>query len=299
MKLCLAMPSKGHETFLEAAVRSVLTAWPAAGELEFRILDAGTDEGTLVRVRRLIEDVDGAELRSKPDAGQADALRRCFAATDADILGWLNSDDLLLPGAIDHVLERFWANDSIDVLYGNALFVDAGGRCIGSYPVTGFDGQLLKSFCFLSQPSTFFRASAYAAVDGIDAGLDFALDYDLWLRLLAEGARFQHSRRVLSATRLHSSTKTGTGESQFTREVAECQQRAFPGEAVAERAAWQRYRHAYCEGGNRAVAFLVGTVTGGPLPALPRRVSWGLRLLLLHARAWLRARGFAGRDLAV
>jgi len=299
MKICLAMPSKGHEEFVQDAVRSVLSAWPVAGELEFRILDAGTGEATLEGIRVLISGFEGARLDSRPDAGQADALRRCFAETDADVLGWLNADDLLLSGALDHVLDCFEKEERTDVLYGNALFVDERGHCTGAYPVSGFDAELLKSFCFISQPSTFFRRSIYAQVGGIDPDLNFALDYDLWLRFLKVGARFSRTDRILSATRLHQSTKTDTGGPKFTREVIECQARVFPGEAAPERAAWKRYRRGFCQGMNRAIAFLEGMFAGGPLRELPARLTWGLKISVLYCKAWVRARQFSGRAVEI
>ena len=295
MKICLAIPSKDHQAYIEQAVKSVLAAWPSGGQLELRILHTGADSAALCRVKRLIEPVEGASLICESDRGQADALYRCFAETDAELLGWLNSDDLLLPGALDHVFERFDRDNQIDVLYGNALFIDQHGACIGAYPVSEFDPDLLKSFCFISQPSTFFRRAVYSRVGGIDPGLQFALDYDLWLRLLKLGATFMHSRRVISATRLHGLTKTNLGGIPFTQEVNECQERIFPAETVAGRSAWKGYRARFHQGAARTPAFLAGIFAGGPVPQLPSRLRWGLKIALLHGQARLRARKYVGR----
>jgi hypothetical protein len=79
----------------------------------------------------------------------------------------------------------------------------------------------------------FFRKSAYRQAGGIDATLDYALDYDLWLRMLATDARFAYIPELLSATRLHGKSKTATGQSAFTREVLACQARHFPDSAKA------------------------------------------------------------------
>jgi len=290
MKLCLAMPSLGHEEFVEDAVRSVLSAWPGEGALEFRILDAGSSEQVRERIRTLIRDVDGAQLHCRPDRGQADALRRCFSETDADILGWLNTDDLVLPGALDIVLRRFAADDTVDALYGDGLFIDSKGSIRGAYPVSRFDANLLKSFCFISQPSTFFRRSAYQRAGGIDAELQFAMDYDLWLKMLKTGARFERIRGFLSATRLHDETKTAMKHEEFTDEVLSCQHRAFPAAASVERAAWRSYRYRMANGVPRSFAFLQASLFGGQLRGLPRRLVWSARLAWLLGIAAIRAR---------
>ena len=62
-------------------------------------------------------------MRIQSDAGQADALNRGFKYSDGSILGWVNSDDVLLPGALETVVEVFEANPNIEVVYGGAFFL--------------------------------------------------------------------------------------------------------------------------------------------------------------------------------
>jgi hypothetical protein len=283
------MPSLGHEGYFETAVNSVLAARPTQADFEFRILDAGSSEPVRARMAKMIRGIDGARLECRPDRGQADALRRCFADTDADVLGWLNTDDVILPGALDRVLARFAADDTVDVVYGEGLFIDERGRVKGAYPVARFDAELLKSFCYLSQPSTFFRGAAYERAGGIDARLRFAMDYDLWLRLLKTGARFERIRGFLSATRLHEHTKTATGRQRFTAEVVAAQHNAFPDQATAERAAWQAYRRRVERGLPRPGALVRAVLRGGNARDLPRRLRWAAKVAGLHGMARLRS----------
>lgn len=298
MKLCLLIPSLNQAGFLESAVRSVADQIRGLSSADVRLMDGGSEPEGLHIIENLEREYPKLKVDRGPDQGQADALEKGFATTDADILGWLNSDDLLLPGALQKVLHEFFQRPEIDVIYGDALFIDEEGACIGAYPTAPFDPQLLKSFCYFSQPSVFFRKAAYVRAGGVDAKLDYAIDYDLWLRLLASGARFYYLPELLSATRLHSQTKTSTGQGGFTGEVRTCQSRHFPEPGSAGRAVWESYRR------------LVGAAPGLPRSAalglawmrrlvywkqIPESSAWVYRVGKLHRLAARRAKPYLGK----
>ncbi|MDA3932758.1 MAG: glycosyltransferase family 2 protein [Gammaproteobacteria bacterium] len=298
MKLCILVPSLNQPEYLEYALRSILDQLPRQTPTEVRIMDGGSGPKVLKIAERMGREYSELEVSSIADRGQADALARGFDETDADILGWLNSDDLLLPGALHKVLDRFRHRPEVDVIYGDALFIDAGGTCTGAYPTAPFDPELLKSFCYFSQPSVFFRKSAYRQAGGIDATLDYALDYDLWLRMLATDARFAYIPELLSATRLHGKSKTATGQSAFTREVLACQARHFPDSAKAARAVWRSYRKlitahpTLSRSSALSLAWLLQLVH---LQQLPEITAWVCRIARLYLQARRRARPYLGR----
>jgi len=298
MKLCIVIPSFNQADFLEASVRSVVEQTTALPGAEVRLMDGGSGLEVLEIIERLKRDYPQLEVQSRPDDGQADALARGFAATDADIIGWLNSDDLLLPGALNKVLSGFGRWPESHVIYGDALFIDERGVCTGAYPTAPFDPELLKSFCYLSQPSVFFRRSAYLGAGGIDAELRYAIDYDLWLRLLANGARFRYLPEILSATRLHDQSKTATGQTAFTREVRACQTRHFPGSANAGRALWESYRRLIIKAPWlwRPIALLLAWLGRLARPKeIPENAAWAYRVSQLHRRARKRAKPHLGK----
>ena len=95
-------------------------------------------------------------------------------------------------------------NRAATVLYGRSYFTDVEGKVIGKYPTEPFDVRRLAQFNFICQPSTFFSKHALDAVGGLDRGLHYVMDYDLWIRLaghfeftyLLQSFRIQASRRV-------------------------------------------------------------------------------------------------------
>ena len=69
---------------------------------------------------------------SEKDAGQGDAINKGFAHARGDILGWLNSDDTYLPGAISAAVKVFQENPEVVIVYGDMLAVDEHGRTLNT-----------------------------------------------------------------------------------------------------------------------------------------------------------------------
>src|SRR5205085_2928876 len=122
-------PSYNQGAFLEETLRSVLDqGYPA---LEYIVMDgASTDESPQI-IRRYADRL--AHWQSQPDAGQADAIAAGFARATGDIMCWVNSDDVLLPGALARVGAFFRDHPRAQFLYGNRLVIDAASREIGRH----------------------------------------------------------------------------------------------------------------------------------------------------------------------
>src|SRR5574341_2680016 len=98
-QVSIIMPCYQQVAFLEEAARSVLDQQGA--EVELLVMDPGSTDGSrelLVRLRR--EYGERLVLHFEPDNGQSDAVNRGMALARAHVLGWLNSDDRLRPGAV-------------------------------------------------------------------------------------------------------------------------------------------------------------------------------------------------------
>ena len=188
--------------FLEAAVESVLAQnYP---DVAIVVRDGGSIDNSEQVVRSFGPPVWWV---SAPDHGPADALQQAFAAARSELLGWLNADDLLLPGALHALAAGLKANPAAVAAYGLADFIDEQGERTGTYPVkTGAEGDLGRE-CFVCQPACLFRAEAYRAAGGIDCRWDCAFDYDLWIRLAKLGSFVQVDQQC-ALQRLHPGAKT-------------------------------------------------------------------------------------------
>jgi glycosyltransferase involved in cell wall biosynthesis len=137
-----------------------------------------------------LRDQYGAALRLHfaPDDGQADAVNRGMALARGRVLGWLNSDDRLRPGALRQVLplldgpEPRW-------LYGRCGMIDERGRPVSPYIVwyknlrgRRFSLYKLLTEDFIPQMATFWNRPLWNAAGTLDKACHLAMDYDLFLR---------------------------------------------------------------------------------------------------------------------
>lgn len=179
-RVTLVTPSYNARPYLGAAIRSVLDQdYP---DIEYLVMDGGSSDGTVELLR---EFGDRVHWVSERDGGQADAIARGFERTSGAILGWLNADDALKPGAVRTAVAALQAHPGAALVYGQADFIDGAGAPIG--PCTVVEPysrhRLLHYGDYIIQPAAFFTRAAYAAVGGLDTSLHWAMDWDLWLRL--------------------------------------------------------------------------------------------------------------------
>jgi GT2 family glycosyltransferase len=215
--ISIVTPSFGQGHFLERTLYSVVNQkYPA---LEYVVQDGGSTDETVEVLRRF----EGAlsDWVSEPDDGQADAINRGFARTSGELMAYLNSDDLLLPGALAYVAGYFAAHPEVDVVYGHRVMIDEQDGHIGSQVLPRHDDAELALLDFVPQETLFWRRAAWEAAGGqIDASLRFAMDWDLLLRLRDSGAKIVRLPRFLGAFRVHDEQKTATW---FDQCLLECE----------------------------------------------------------------------------
>ena len=174
--------------------------------IEHIVMDGGsTDESVAV-----LEVADPPVVwRSEPDNGQPHALNKAFAASSGEIIGWLNSDDAFYDArVVADVVDYFERHTDVDVVYGHAARITADGRIVYFVWVPPFSYGLMKMLCFLIQPAVFLRRSALEGLF-IDESYQFAMDWELWLRI-ARTHRFARMNRVLAIDRLQPDRKMKT-----------------------------------------------------------------------------------------
>jgi glycosyltransferase involved in cell wall biosynthesis len=215
MQIDVLTPSFNYRAYLCDAINSLGSQRGWSGR--HVIADGASSDGT---VEYLSAQGESFVLwESQADRGQSDALNQALARSNAEWVGWLNADEFYLPGALTHIEHEIevWG-DSCDVMYGDCAFVDAEGRFIRLLPSHRFSAWLLRSYgCFIPSCASFMRRELM-----VDAGwrLDYrrAMDWDLWLRLAEQGARFHYVPRVLACFRVHSGQITAVPESEDSEE---------------------------------------------------------------------------------
>jgi glycosyltransferase involved in cell wall biosynthesis len=174
--------------------------------VEHIVCDGGSTDSTLDVLTSAPETVHWI---SEPDEGQSHALNKALAMSRGEIIGWLNSDDAYLdPNAIEAAVARFRRDQVVDVLYGHAALVNAGGLVLQLRWVPPFSYRLLRFENFIVQPSVFLRRRALSA-GFVDEEYHSAMDSELWLRL-GKKHRFGRVDKIVAIDRHHPERKVYT-----------------------------------------------------------------------------------------
>jgi len=183
-------PCLNAEATVAAALRSVRDQGYAP--LEHVVVDGGSTDGTMAIVRAAGEHVRWV---SEPDRGLSDAMNKGIAMARNEVVGWLNADDVYLPGTLQKVADAFGRRPDAQWVTGRCLIIDADGREIRR-GITRYKDALLRRYSFplfltqnfISAPATFVRRDALRAVGGFEERFRYSMDYDVWLKLARRSA---------------------------------------------------------------------------------------------------------------
>ncbi|MDH3690578.1 MAG: glycosyltransferase [Gammaproteobacteria bacterium] len=223
----VVVPCLNHAPFIVETLDSLLNqGYP---NLEILVVDGGSTDGTIEILRRY---GDRVRWISEEDHGQSDALAKGFAMTNKEWLTWLNSDDKHEKKVLERVHNVISSNPSADVMVGQGHYIDMEGNYLKPYPTirvgpdTDVENELFERG-YVAQPSVFFKRTAYESVGGVDRTLQFAMDYDLWVRLARNGCNFVGVKKNLSGNRWYETTKTASQALPLLAEVVRVQTREY------------------------------------------------------------------------
>lgn len=218
-KISIITPSFNQGKFIRQTIESVLNQnYP---NLEYLVIDGGSSDETISILKSY-----GKKFYwiSEKDAGQTDAINKGLIKATGEVIGYLNSDDLLLPGAVQRVAEEFRNKPELMWLSGDYYIINKHGKKIQAFTV--WYKKILRTFPylpilsianFIAQPSTFWRKKLHDEVGVFDQSLHYCMDYDFWLRCLQKYPL--HILTIpLSVFRIHQASKGG---SQFNKQFAE------------------------------------------------------------------------------
>lgn len=210
--ISLVTPSFQQGHFIGRTIDSILGQnYP---NLEYVIQDGESADSTVDVIRSYGELLQN--WISEEDDGQSQAINRGFARTSGEIMGWVNSDDLLLPNALAIVADFFRSHPLVDVVYGDRLLIDENDQEIGRWMLPRHSDAVLSWADFIPQETMFWRRRIWDRAGGkIDESFRFAMDWDLIVRFRAANAKFAHIPHFLGAFRIHRQQKTSAQMSQI------------------------------------------------------------------------------------
>lgn len=176
----IVTPSFNQAQFLEEAIRSVLLqGYP---NLEYIIMDGGSTDGSVEIIEKYADFL--SYWTSQKDDGQSDAINKGFKRAQGHYLAWLNSDDVLLPGAIHAVVQELHSDPLSGMAFAQVDVIDEKGRKVGIFePVDYSFKDLLTMKIILPQQAAFFRKSAIEPAGFLRTDLHYAMDVELFIRI--------------------------------------------------------------------------------------------------------------------
>lgn len=217
MKFSIVTPVYNGMPWLPECVTSV-AAQRDDVEVEHLVLDGGSTDGSREWLKEHQE--LGYIGAFEPDQGQTDALIKGFGRASGDVFGWLNADDVLEPGALRLVADRFESDPGLVLVGGCCVLIDEAGDftgLIGTPRATDHAG-LVGHIDNPPQPATFVRADAYRRSGGLDRSYDLAMDVDLWLKVARLGRLGFMPRTVLARFRIHDDAKSVKAQRRAIRQ---------------------------------------------------------------------------------
>jgi glycosyltransferase involved in cell wall biosynthesis len=204
-RISIVTPSFKQGHFIRRTINSILAQeYP---NLEYVVQDGGSPDDTVAVLKSYGHRI--TSWVSETDQGQSDALNKGFAKTTGEIMAYLNSDDLLMPGSLAVVADHFARHPEVDAVYGHRFIIDEDDREVGRWVMPPHDDRILAYADYIPQETLFWRRSAWDKAGGrIDDSFRFAMDWDLILRLQDTGATIERLPFFLGAFRVHSAGKT-------------------------------------------------------------------------------------------
>jgi glycosyltransferase involved in cell wall biosynthesis len=245
--ISVVTPSFNQGRYLAQTIESVLGQdYP---RLEYVVQDGGSADETAAVLARYRHRLHHCAMQK--DNGQSHAINLGFAHTSGDVMAYLNSDDLLLPGSLHAVAKFFEDRPEVDVVYGHRVVIDQRGDERGRWVLPPHDAEALKWADYVPQETLFWRRRLWEQVGGIDESFRFAMDWDLLLRFQEAGAKFHRLGRFLGAFRVHDSSKTvtvvnATGQEEMGRLRRRCHGRDVTPAEINDAIRGYVWRHVLC-----------------------------------------------------
>ena len=214
-KISIITPSFNQAEFLEETICSVLGQ--TYSNIEYLVIDGASTDGSVDLIKSYQQKISG--WVSEPDRGQTDAINKGFSMATGEIIAWLNSDDTLMPEAVEQAAAYLDEHPAVGLVYGDANYIDKHSRVIGRFPAAQTSlAQLQRGYVHIPQQAAFIRKTLWDAVGPLDPDFYFAMDYDLWVRL-ATKSEIKYLPKLWGNFRLHADAKTVSADDRCWPEM--------------------------------------------------------------------------------
>lgn len=210
----IVTPSYNQAQYLEATLRSVVSQ--DYSNLEYIVMDGGSTDGSVKVIERFAQDID--YWVSEPDEGQAHAINKGLQRAKGEIVAWINSDDLYLPGAVRQAVSALQEHPRSGMVYGDGIMVGSDLEVLDRHYYPQVSLVDLLAFEVILQPAVFIRKNVLEDVGYLDPDYHLILDHELWVRIASQ-YEVTHIPSFWALERTHPQAKTIAQADQFVAEA--------------------------------------------------------------------------------
>ena len=227
-KISIVIPSYNKAEYIRYTLESIMSQ--DYSNLEIIIQDGGSRDGTKEIIKEFGEKNPGFVLLfSEKDKGQLDAINKGLTHANGEIVTWINSDDLLMPGALEAAAQEWKAAPDLALLSAECIRIGPANEFLFWHSVPRQSKWFAeRGVIYIDQPGTFWRRNFFKEPKIIDNQLNGLMDQDLWYRIVLGGGRTKHIDKATAAFRYHPKSKTTNIQDVFRKEAAILRKRYCP-----------------------------------------------------------------------
>lgn len=205
MSICIVTPVLNAVNTIDETIWSVVSqqirnCHSKSLNIRYHVQDGGSTDGTVQKIQAWENKIAQAYTilpanvqftwSSEPDCGMYDAINKAFACCDIAqdaFMGWINADDVLLPGALDTVVTIARDYSNVEWLLGWQTLLSNGGEILSIHRDYWYSSAIIKAgimdgiiWPWIQQESCFWRKSLWDKVNGVNQNYKYAGDYALW-----------------------------------------------------------------------------------------------------------------------
>jgi glycosyltransferase involved in cell wall biosynthesis len=225
----IVTPSFNQAAFVEETIESVLGQ--DYEPLEYLVMDGGSTDGSVEIIRRHADRL--AWWTSEPDRGQSAALNKGFARASGDYVGWLCSDDTLLPSAISRLVAALQEAPDAVLAYGDAVYTNERSERHALARSGPWDAERMLRTAQVpnQQPATLYTRRGWELAGPLDEEAWYYLDFQLTVRLAGIGPGV-HVPEPLATYRIHTAGKSIGMPARKAADAIRCAERFMTSDEV-------------------------------------------------------------------
>ena len=215
--ITIVTPSYNQGQFIEETINSVLNQ--TYENIQYIVVDGGSTDNTMVVVEKYRDKID--IIIHEKDKGQTDAINKGFKLAKGELVGWINSDDILYPDCVEKIVKKYVEKPDGAIYYNKFNnCINAQGHIIKSYEKNIPNRNYLLSVNYdVIQQGSFYNRVLVEIVGYLNVNNHYCMDLDLWLKLLNYGPIYSVANSSTAGFRMWEETKTNTGKEKFLKNI--------------------------------------------------------------------------------